>query len=322
MPTPAPQDDRVHEPRSHPRWRESYYFSFFDQATGIGGFSSIGKRPARGHSGSLNVIWGPELPTLVASEFDTFEAHDDHIEAHGLRYASEEPFGPWQVTFDGRLSDGGTGVECDAAAKGPVEKSAAPKVPVSFDLEFRPEAPPYLYHPREEWHDLFDGHVDEVGAVTGTVTIDGTTHDISCRGAKDHSWGVRDWFGVRGWRWMDVVGADRELTMWRATFDGESWIGDGAVFDGERTLEVEAYEETVRTVERPGKPLPAGLDVTLTAGGERTEFSGEIVRVVPTLFPSRDGKGTAWVDQTLVRCTLGGREAWGKIEFEALVPDA
>ena len=319
MPTPAPQDDRVHPPRDHPRWRESYYFSFFDQAAGLGGFSSIGKRPARGHSGSLNVIWGPEHPTLLASEFDTFEHHDDVIEAHGLRYASDEPFGPWQLTFDGRLSNGGDGVECDRAAMGPTDRSSAPKVPVAFDLEFRPDAPPYLYHPRAEWHNLFDGHVDEVGRVTGTVRVGDTTHEIDCRGAKDHSWGVRDWYGVEGWRWMDVVGADRELTLWRATFDGTSWLDDGAVYVGGRTLELEQYEERVETVERPRKPMPKALEVSLTAGGERTEFSGEIIRVVPTLFPSREGGETAWVDQTLVRCSLGGREAWGKIEFEALV---
>lgn len=321
MPTPSPQDDRHHQPRDHPRWRESYYFSFFDQRAGIGGFSSIGKRPARGHGGSLNVIWGPEIPTYVASEFSSFERHGDEFEAGGLRYRSGEPFGPWEVTFDGRLSNGGTGVECDDAAMGPVEASGAPKVPVSFDLEFVPSAPPYLYHERPEWHNLFDGHVDEVGHVRGTLTIDGTSHDIDCHAAKDHSWGVRDWYGVEGWRWMDVTGADRELTMWRATFDGQEWIGDGAVYAGGQTLEVESYEERVETAERARKPRPARLEVAMTAGGESTEFTGDIVRVVPTRFGGKQGLGTAWVDQTLVRCDVGGQEGWGKIEFEALVRD-
>lgn len=322
MPTPAPHDDRVHEPRDHPRWRESYYFSFFDPRLGLGGFSSIGKRPARGHGGSLNVIWGPERPTLLASEFATFERHDDVIEAQGLRYASSTPFGPWQVTFDGRLSNGGDGVECDRAAMGPVEQSSAPSVDVEFDLEFTPTAPPYLYHERPEWHNLFDGHVDEVGRVTGTVTIDGTAHEVDCHGAKDHSWGVRDWYGVEGWRWMDVVGADAELTLWRATFDGTSWLDDGAVYAGGQAAELESYSERVETEERPRKPRPRAIEVDLTAGGRRTEFTGEVVRVVPTLFGGREMDGqraTAWVDQTLVRCQLDGKEAWGKIEFEALV---
>ncbi len=321
MPMPAPHDDRVHEPRSHPRWRESYYFSFFDPRLGLGGFSSIGKRPARGHSGSLNVVWGPDRPTLVASEFDSFERHDDVIEARGLRYASTTPFGPWQVTFDGRLSDGGDGVQCDEAAMGPVERSSAPSIDVAFDLEFRPTAPPYLYRERAEWHNLFDGHVDEVGRVTGTVTIDGTAHEVDCHGAKDHSWGVRDWYGVEGWRWMDVVGADAELTLWRATFDGSEWLDDGAVFTDGRTAELEHYEERVEWAERPRKPRPRTIEVDLTAGGRRTEFTGEVVRVVPTLF-GRDHEGrreTAWVDQSLVRCRSGGKQAWGKIEFEALV---
>jgi hypothetical protein len=192
---------------------------------------------------------------------------------------------------------------------------------VSFDLEFTPSAPPYLYHERAEWHNLFDGHVDEVGRVTGTLTIDGTVHEIDCHGAKDHSWGVRDWYGVEGWRWMDVVGAQSELTLWRATFDGETWLDDGAVYSGGRTAELEDYEERIEWAERPRKPRPKTIEVSLSAGGDRTEFTGEIVRVVPTLF-GRDHEGrreTAWVDQSLVRCQLGGSEAWGKIEFEALI---
>jgi hypothetical protein len=126
MPTPRPNDDRVHEPGGDPRWRESYYFSFFGPEAGIGGFSSIGKRPSRGHAGFINVIWGPDMQTLVASEFDTIEGHDDNHSVAGLRYSAEQPFGPWRLDFQGSLNDGGAALECEHRALGPTGRSEAP----------------------------------------------------------------------------------------------------------------------------------------------------------------------------------------------------
>jgi hypothetical protein len=323
MAVPRPDDDRVHEPRDDGRWRESYYFSFFDTETGIGGFSSIGKRPAKGHAGFVNVIWGPDIPTLIASEFDTFDGHDDSHDVAGLSYRPERPFGPWRLSFDGRLNDGGSSVECDRDALGPTERSGAPKVEVGFDLTFTPDRPPYLYEERDEWRDLFDGHIDEVGVVEGELRIGGAGHEIRGRGGKDHSWGVRDWFKPREWRWVDVVGAGGpEAELWRANFDDGGWVGDGALFAGGGWEQLSSYSERVSTAERAGKPLPTGIELELGSETHRLRVGGEVVRAVPIIF-SREVDGsrlTSWNDRTLVRCrTEGGPDAWANVEFESLL---
>jgi hypothetical protein len=322
MPTPQPQDDRVHEPGGDTRWRESYYFSFFDPEAGIGGFSSIGKRPAKGHAGFINVIWGPEMQTLVASEFDTFTEHDDTHSVAGMSYSAERPFGPWRLAYRGSLNDGGRGVECEHGALGPAARSEAPKVEVAFELTFTPASSPYLYGERDEWRDLFDGHIDEVGAVEGEVRIGGERHAVSGRGGKDHSWGVRDWFKPQEWRWIDAVGAEGpELELWRASFDGE-WIGDGALFGEGGAEAIATYEEEVTTAERPRKPLPVGIDVSVGSNAKQLRLSGEVVRVVPIIF-GREENGsllTSWNDRALVRCrTESGVEAWANVEFESLL---
>lgn len=312
--------DRVHEPADDSRWRESYYFSFFDQRTGIGGFSSIGKRPARGHSGSINVIWGPQIPTLIASELDSFGEHDDTYEVAGLSYESDRPFGSWRLRFEGVLNDGGDGLECDHAALGPTASSQAPKVEVAYDLTFTPSYPPYLYEHRAEWQNLFTGHVDEVGAVAGELRIGGVRHELDGRGGKDHSWGVRDWFKAQAWRWVDLVGEglDAELALWRATFDGESWVEDGAIFTDGSALPLARYEEQVTTAPRVRKPRPAEVSIAVeAAGGRRLELSGRAVRVVPIFF-GREGL-LSWNDRALVECTVGGLPAWANVEFESLV---
>lgn len=311
----VPDEDRVHEPGTDRRWRESYYFSFFDERHGIGGFTSIGKRAATGNSGSINVIWGPERESLVASEYDSFATLDDDHRVAGLSYRARESFGVWEIAFDGTLNRGGSGVECDPDAAGGV-------VPVRYELAFTPGAPPYVYRRSPEWSELFTGHVDEVGTVRGTVTVGDQTYDIDARGGKDHSWGVRNWFAPRAWRWFDLVSeSGPELTLWRAAFQPGEWVGDGAVFLGGELLPLEDYHEEVSTVDVEGrrKPLPTKLAATLRAGGREFTITGEVRRVLPVRFTRRADDLVSWNDRALVECTVDGARAWANVEFAELV---
>lgn len=313
-------DDRVHAPGADRRWRESYYFSFFDQKHRIGGFSSIGKRAASGHSGSINVVWGPARESLVASEFDTFETLDDTHDVAGLTYRGLAPFGAWEVAFDGRLNAGGDRVECDRAALGPAADNT---VPVRYELTFTPTHPPYVYRQRPEWSELFTGHVDEVCTVRGTLTIGDETYDIDGRGGKDHSWGVRNWFAPVAWRWFDLVSdTGPSLTLWRAAFQPGDWTSDGAVFAGAELSALDGYVETVSTMEVPGrsKPLPKTLRAELTAGGRTYGLTGEVRRVLPVMFV-RDDR-VSWNDRALVECTFDdGSTGWANVEFAELVTE-
>lgn len=324
MPTPSVDHDRVHQPRDDPRWRESYYFSWFDWELGIGGFSSIGKRPSKGHSGSINALWGPAISTLVASEFDKVDDHrDEHLVA-GMRYAATEPFGPWQLSFQGQLNDGGDDVECRHEALGPTGRSPAPKRSVSYELTFTPDYAPYLYEEREEFRDLFDGHIDEVGTTKGWIEIDGQRREFDGRGAKDHSWGVRDWFKPQAWRWMDVLVEDGpELALWGADFGG-TWVQDGAIYSRDSVDGLSSYRERIQTTERPRKPLPAAIELEAVAGDQELKLRGDIVRAVPIFF-GRDldgGRETSWNDRTLVRGQTGdGASAWANVEFETLLDE-
>lgn len=316
--------DRIHVPGSDRRWRESYYFSFYDAHHGIGGFSSIGKRAASGHSGSINVLWGPDRRSLLASEYDTFTTlSDDHLVA-GLSYACDEPFGQWRLGFSGQLNDGGSAVQPDEAAFGPVAESKADQVDVSYDLTFTPSHPPYVYAQRPEWSELFTGHVDEVGLVRGTVTVGGETLQIDGRGGKDHSWGVRNWFAPREWRWIDLVSpGGPEIAMWRADFGSGEWVGDGAVFADEQPT-ITGYTETVTTTERagePAKPRPTGMTARIDTASGSHELVGEVARVLPVLFTRRrDGRlERAWNDRALLRTTVDGVPGVANVEFARTV---
>jgi hypothetical protein len=310
-------DDQMHAPGTDRRWRESYYFSFFDVRHRIGGFSSIGKRAASRHSGSINVIWGPDRPSLVASELDKFDVLNDDHDVSGLTYRAHEPFGVWEIAFEGRLNVGGNGVECAREALGPAGGNT---VPVRYELTFTPSFPPYVYRERPEWSELFTGHVDEVGAVRGTLTVGGKTWEIDGRGGKDHSWGVRNWFAPAAWRWLDLISdGGPQLTLWRAVFRPGEWVCDGAVFTDSMAA-LNGYAETLSTENVPDrpKPLPSSLRAEITAGGITHGLTGEVRRVLPVLF-TKDGQ-VSWNDRALVECffdsgPLAGRTGWANAEF-------
>lgn len=319
-------EDRVHIPGTDRRWRESYYFSFFDPVQRIGGFSSIGKRAASGHSGSINVIWGPELPTLAASEFDNFTTFDDNHEVAGLVYQLEQPFGRWQIRFNGRLNAGGDGVECDDGALGPAARGGT-TVPVSYDLTFTPSHPPYVYRERPEWSELFTGHVDEVGRVRGTLVIGDRRYAIDGSGGKDHSWGVRNWFAPLAWRWVDLVSeTGPHLTLWRASFGPGQWLSDGAIYTDGRLNPLDSYAEELSTASAAdtgrAKALPSALRAELRAGGSDYGFTGRVRRLLPVRFSRAGGdqRVVSWNDRALLECTFDdGTTAWANVEFAELV---
>jgi hypothetical protein len=324
-----PQHDRVHPPDpARERWRESYYFFFYDFRHRVGVCSSIGYRPSKGYSGSMHYAWGEGLPNLVAMEKGRFDEHVDVHDVAGLEYVPGEPFGAWTVRFDGRLNDGGAGVAAHLDAMTDVGSFGGVRQEVSYDLRFEPDQPAYLYREDPAWDGLFDGHVDEVGRVTGTMTIGGRTIDFDGRGAKDHSWGVRDWARPRGWRWVDMLFEDgAEVTLWRVTFDdGSAWTADGAIFHDGVADPVTDFRESVTWAPRERADRPGAWDFLIGSARHRLRGTAEIVGVVPMLFPIRDADGNRavmWNDRAVYRCRLeDGREGFGSAEFQFRVPES
>jgi hypothetical protein len=328
MSAPAvdPVHDRFHVPDpGRERWRESFYFNFYDFRHGIGGYSSVGYRPAKGSYGSMQVVWGLGRAALGASEYGRYATHDDHRAVAGLLYAPQSDLGPWRVTFDGQLNDAGADVAGDAEAMAPVSKSPSLSVDVSYDLVFTPDQPAYLYAENPEWDGLFDGHLDEVGRVTGTLTVDGKTYDIDGRGAKDHSWGVRDWAKPKGWRWADLLFEEGpQITLWRATFDGTRWLQDGAVYADGEVFPITSFSESVEFAARPRADRPAVWEFDIGAGPHRVTGRAEILQATPLLFGITDEDGnraTMWNDRTVYRCELSdGRVGVGSAEFQFRAP--
>jgi hypothetical protein len=323
-----PAHDRVHTPDpTRERWRESYYFLCYDFRHRIGVCSSIGYRPVKGYSGSMHFLWGEGLPNLVAMEKGRVAEHRDVHDVAGLEYVPTEPFGPWTLRFAGPLVDGGTEVAAPSGRMVEAATFAGATEDVAYALTFTPDQPAYMYREDPAWDGLFDGHLDEVGRVTGTLRVGDREIDFDGRGSKDHSWGVRDWARPLGWRWVDMLFEDGpETTLWRVTFDGREWLADGAIFADGVAEPVTEFREAVTWAPRPGEAdRPATWDFLIASASHRLRGTAEIVGVAPLLFPIRTAEGERalmWNDRCVYRCRLeDGREGFGSAEFQFRVPE-
>jgi hypothetical protein len=322
-----PNQDYVHTPDpGRERWRESYYFQFIDLKLGMGGYHGPGYRPRKGYSGVLHVLWGRDMPTLVATEKGKYSEHNAVHPVGGFEWEIVEPLKKWRIRFDGRLNDGGRDPAIPIEAVVGVADGPGEKVDVSYDLTFERDKPAYIYDENPGWDGLFDGHIDEVGTAKGTLQIAGKTYEIDGRGCKDHSWGARDWGKPKGWRWIDMLFEEGpEVTVWRATFDGESWLDDGAIYLDDDAEKITSFAESVNFVSRPRADRPASWEFEIGSKNHAIRGRGEMICVAPLLFPFRRADGTRgmlWNDRTVFRCELeDGRSGYGSAEFQFDAPE-
>ena len=323
MPKAVPADDLVKIPSPHPGWRESYYFDFYDERLGLGMWHSIGKKPLKGYSGFAMGVWGPD--TLVGVGRDRFTKHTEEHIVEGLRYECLVPNEKWRLTFTGELARPALQFRLDPAVFQPDGNKGLPRVPVSFDLVFTGTVPAYRYHERPEWNSLFTGHLDQTGHTTGTVTIAGKTYQVSGLGARDRSWGTRDWNWPRRWRYVELPSPGLNLMFWYAEGDGGVKIIDGFLDDGTECSTIVDYQEELSVEPSSPKPIPKSFKITVKAANNRVvTVSGEVLQIMPVVFSKeQDGKVVhSWNDRSMVRYRLpDGQTAYGEIEFAERVEE-
>ena len=224
----TPEDEGRHEPGDEPLWNESWYFDFAAADGSIGGYVRLGLYP------NLGVAW--YWAYLVRAGGEPLLAVQHHEVAiptnRGLEVREE---GLWASQHCETPHDHWTiGLEAFAVALDAPEEAYAPelrgdKVALGFDLEWEAIAPVYDYPmgvTRYEQSCRVSG--DILIGEEPAIVFDGW-------GQRDHSWGVRDWWGM-GWVWT----AGR--------------LGDGTAFHAVK-LETDRFDFEPGYVVAPGGEL-------------------------------------------------------------------
>jgi hypothetical protein len=188
----TPEDEGRHEPGTEPLWNESWYFDFAAEDGTIGGYVRLGLYP------NLGVAWywaylvgaGADAPLLAVQHHTAALPPGDVLEVReeGLWSAlhCETPHDHWTIgleSFAVGLDDPGEAYEPDLRGD---------KVAFGLDLEWEATGPVYDYPGVTRY--------EQSCRVSGDILVGEDTIPFDAWGQRDHSWGVRDWWGT-GWVW-------------------------------------------------------------------------------------------------------------------------
>ena len=301
---PEPADEEDHPATGDALFNESWYFDFVDPAQDLGGWVRLGLMPNAGQAWVNALLCGPDMPTYAIAEFDAPLPEDFHRTRTGtteLTMEATEPLRTYRVAVRGRgrayddpaaLLAGGTGRE----------------VELEMELEFTTVGVPYQYRitPRYEIP----------CTVTGTVRADGRSWRLAAvPGQRDHSWGVRDWWGME-WVWSALHLDDgTHLHGVDVRIPGAPPLGVGyAQREGEPLVELTGVTAQAEFADSglPSSTAIALQPIELTA-------TVDIRGLAPVRLVSPDGKVAQFPRAWAAVTTSDGRTGHGWVEWNRVV---
>jgi hypothetical protein len=296
---PSQDDESAHKATDEPLWSESWYADFADTAKGFGGWVRIGLIPNQQTAWLHALLCGPELPTVAVVDFEVPLPADPWALQTGavdFTHSVGDPLQSYRIGLRGR---GESFPDPAALLRG---EQGAP-VDVAIDLVWSTDGTPYQYRLTTRY--------EIPCTVSGTVTVDGRRYTIdSVPGQRDHSWGVRDWWGM-DWIWSALHLDDgTHVHAVDIRIPGVPAIGIGYVQDRGGTV-TELQTITARqTFDADGLPAtatlavdPGGITATVdvhghaplrlvAADGRISEFP----RVWATVSTADGRRGVGWLE--------------------------
>jgi hypothetical protein len=173
-------DEERHPTQDHELWSESFYFFFYDGGQQIGGFIRIGLQETIGKSN----MWC----MLIRNGRKAYQRHLFDLPAI-------------ETTLAQGISAGGATVQ----VLEPLERVrlAFADGDTELDLIFDAFHPVKQLGGEDRGGDLPGNmaafHYEQCHFVTGSFAVKGERFEFKGTGARDHSWGIRDWAKLKGW---------------------------------------------------------------------------------------------------------------------------
>ena len=307
---PRESDEGLHAAEETPLWNESWYFDFADPQQGIGGWVRLGLMPNENVAWICALVSAPDLPTVAIVDLKAeLPANPTpanlapvHTDAIDLALDPVVPLEEYRVSLRGRGQ-----VHHDPATllHGSISEAGSEEIALAMDLTWTTAGIPYQYRLTTRY--------EIPCTVSGTLSYGDSTVTLNAvAGQRDHSWGVRDWWGGLEWMWCALHLDDgRHLHAVDARLAGlpNTVIGyiqqDGA---GLVELESAGVEEVFAA-----NGLPVSSSISLEPGGVKAAV--QIVGHAPVRLVSPTGQVShfprAWVAVT----TADGGKGVGWIEW-------
>ncbi|HVA07001.1 MAG TPA: hypothetical protein VNG12_09710 [Acidimicrobiales bacterium] len=302
----SPNDEERHVPDADDLWNESYYADFVQEDGSFGGWLRLGLYPNRQVAWWTAWIVGPERRGICSVDYHVPVPAGTGLVAEGadlrIELARREPLKVFGIV-----------------ASAPAEVFERPEqaytgtlglpARLDVDLNWATDGTPYHY-------DLTTRY-EIPCTVTGTVTIDGHSLEVSGQGQRDHSWGVRDWWAF-GWCWSSARLHDGT----RVHLADIRMPGFPIAFGYVQTPagSVEPITSLSVTEELGNNGFPTSARILIEPGGLAITVTP--VAFGPVLLRNDDGR-TSHFPRAMVRYAADdGREGLGWIEWNQPDPAA
>lgn len=302
---PSAEDEGAHTATDEALWSESWYADFADAATGLGGWVRLGLVPNQ-HTAWLHaLLCGPDMPTIAVVDFEVPLPAEPWAVRTGtidFTHAGSEPLCTYRIDLQGR---GETYTDPAALLRG----EPGMPVEVAWDLVWSTDGTPYQYRLATRY--------EIPCVVSGSVTIDGARYIVdSVPGQRDHSWGVRDWWGM-DWVWSALHLDDgTHLHAVDLRIPGVPPVGVGYV-QGSDLAVTELRTASVREVfDANGLPVSATLVVDPGGITATVDVRGH----APLRLVGPDGRVSQFPRVWATVSTADGRRGVGWLEWNRNQP--
>jgi hypothetical protein len=313
MPILDSSHDFAHPVEGDQAWSESYYFNAYDPVSDTGFFTRLAIRPNEKTMDAGMSVWLPGNQLAhAASVREQTTMVDTGLAVGGVTYERIEPMQRWHLSAD-----------CDVLVRDLVGDGTRPGhvlVDATFDALMPPigadgqgrEGEGASAKTRQS---VGKGHLEQAGRWSGSITIDGTKHELTdARGNRDKSWGPRRWGGTgsRMWRWFSInIGDDTHFGGIRIGTDSGDLHRGWVWRDGEYSS---IRDWDVRTELADDGVTHRVSHVRATDKRDRVhELRADVVRVAPHRM--QQGDSGSLLNEGLARWTYEDRTGWGISEY-------
>lgn len=324
----------IPSPPTDPLWSENYVLTFYDPDTGVGGMLSMGRWVMNNRLWrNMTFITLPNDRVLVSRNMGS--GPDPMIPDSGVfRLEVTEPNHALRYAFDGPME------ERTMTDLNTVGWQVGANGPVRFELEFRSDLPMWDMHAGLAHGDRTenaaanynspDGHVEQNGRVTGTITCgDGETYLINAWATRDHSRGVRNFTRYKSHIWANgMFPSGRSFNIFSLKAHGFEGVAAGrsaAIVDGVMH-EIRLRPDSQGWLDRPEQLFqPTSLSFDSDTLGPIEIACERLLTSVPLmlLFPADHywsvpsqarAKNLTWVNEQKAEWRWDGEEGWGHYE--------
>ncbi|HEY7051205.1 MAG TPA: phosphotransferase [Mycobacterium sp.] len=297
---PQLDDEFAHSAGPEPMWNESWYCDFVDPAQRIGGYVRLGLTPNEGVAWMTALLCGPGQRTIAVLDFNAAPPDDPFTLRTSIFDFTQDIPEPLR-TYEVRLHGCGEAYDDPAAL---LRGESGHGVDVTMDLTWSTVGVPYQYR--------LTSRYEIPCTVSGSIIVDGTrTAFEAVPGQRDHSWGVRDWWGM-DWVWSALHLDDgTHLHGVDIRLPGAPPIGVGYIQNPEEPLK--ELEGVTAQAAFADNGLPTATSLTLNPGP--VELTADIQAHAPLRLVAPDGR-VAWFARAWAHVTTSdGRAGVGWIEW-------